>query len=465
MAKEETKPQAAPTNNGERLISFAQWFSMSRALMKSHFTKLLQVLTIPIVLYASQFVTSYFTDPVTFGVMDWVSIGLALVAWVAMTFAGIAAVKVLQDETITVGQAYSAASKLFFPAWWIAILTWVVTAGASIPLIVPGIIISFSVAFAGYSLIIENRRGLTAMVRSWDLVRDRLGGVVGRLFSSALLLWIIPFVILGLIVAVAGPETSSTLAVADATPTEYAISALVFLVGLIFVLLYAMPLSVTLSYVLYADLQKSRPAAQFEESQKKRKQYRRLGIWGIIASILLIVLVLIVLPFLVLFLAFGGGFGGGSFDERDFDPSVFEGFENEIQLDGSVFDSSAPKPAFDDPQVTARARDAKRLSDINSLQLALELYLNTSGTYPVTQGRETIVPTSSTSLDLIVAANILGEIPNDPNTDQGWFYTYQSDGVSYSLSARMEDESRGQQLDICDPEVLDMCLYRVGVGL
>jgi len=80
----------------------------------------------------------------------------------------------------------------------------------------------------------------------------------------------------------------------------------------------------------------------------------------------------------------------------------------------------------------AKGRDAKRISDISSLSVALELYQDTYGIYPW-------------SLDVLKTAGYIGDVPKDPT---GGFYKYAGLGkksaptgsrcVSYHLGAVLE---------------------------
>ena len=71
-----------------------------------------------------------------------------------------------------------------------------------------------------------------------------------------------------------------------------------------------------------------------------------------------------------------------------------------------------------------KARDAKRISDIAQLQLALEQYFNKFGVYP--------------DLQTSLVSDYISVLPKDP--DGGLLYTYKSssDNYDYVLSANLE---------------------------
>jgi prepilin-type N-terminal cleavage/methylation domain-containing protein len=74
-----------------------------------------------------------------------------------------------------------------------------------------------------------------------------------------------------------------------------------------------------------------------------------------------------------------------------------------------------------------KSRDAKRVADIKQLQLALELYFDSNGTYP-----------SSTSQ---LAPNFISVVPTDPVNNSAYFYAGLGSGATctdYHLGATIE---------------------------
>src|SRR3989344_4310300 len=61
--------------------------------------------------------------------------------------------------------------KLFFPFLWVSILMTLTVMGGLILLIIPGVILSFYLSLGMYVLIDEDKRGLAALVSSWNYVR------------------------------------------------------------------------------------------------------------------------------------------------------------------------------------------------------------------------------------------------------------------------------------------------------
>lgn len=93
----------------------------------------------------------------------------------------------------------------------------------------------------------------------------------------------------------------------------------------------------------------------------------------------------------------------------------------------------------------AKGRDAKRVADVRTIQLALETYYNDNGTYPVTIYNAPFTP------------NYLTTVPTDPNSQAAYKYSaYNSAGsancttnlpIRYHLAAVMESsDTQGSPL-------------------
>ena len=95
----------------------------------------------------------------------------------------------------------------------------------------------------------------------------------------------------------------------------------------------------------------------------------------------------------------------------------------------------------------AKARDAKRLSDLKQVQTALELYYTDNNAYPtaavaVTLGDATHACLSSAGFAATGCANAyMGAVPTDPGSNS---YAYTSaTGATYSIAATLESTVNG----------------------
>lgn len=77
-----------------------------------------------------------------------------------------------------------------------------------------------------------------------------------------------------------------------------------------------------------------------------------------------------------------------------------------------------------------KGRDARRISDVKQIQLALELYYDTNQSYPVGSGA------ASTTLTTLVTNSFISSIPQDPTNAGAYVYSYASaDGAGAACAA------------------------------
>lgn len=107
-----------------------------------------------------------------------------------------------------------------------------------------------------------------------------------------------------------------------------------------------------------------------------------------------------------------------------------------------------------------KARDARRVSDIKNLQLALEMYYDSNGAYPPTSGNGNL-----NALNILVP-NYIPKVPNDPlntNPTTDWTttnnsYYYWSGMVGacgpygYTLWYHLENNSNGNANGCVHPD-------------
>ena len=81
----------------------------------------------------------------------------------------------------------------------------------------------------------------------------------------------------------------------------------------------------------------------------------------------------------------------------------------------------------------SRARDARRVADINSIQTALELYYNINGYYPEFNHPMNCSVELSNSLSALVNEGVMSKVPKDPqykDTSPRQCYNYLSLGTA-----------------------------------
>jgi len=120
---------------------------------------------------------------------------------------------------------------------------------------------------------------------------------------------------------------------------------------------------------------------------------------------------------------------------------------------------------------TKRARDEKRLSDISSIDRAINEFLLDNKRYPDqedTLRQSNILPTGSPDLN---KANLgwiyddlsryLSNLPTDPTNNAEYFYSYYHDSTGYEINARLESYTNNMSEDGGN----DPSVYEVGNNL
>ena len=85
----------------------------------------------------------------------------------------------------------------------------------------------------------------------------------------------------------------------------------------------------------------------------------------------------------------------------------------------------------------AKARDARRLSDIRQIQMALEMYYDSVGIYPVS-----LTPGSPLSYN---GLDFLAKVPDDPLSSQHYIYTQTENGQNYTIDFTLETKLAGYE--------------------
>jgi prepilin-type N-terminal cleavage/methylation domain-containing protein len=96
-------------------------------------------------------------------------------------------------------------------------------------------------------------------------------------------------------------------------------------------------------------------------------------------------------------------------------------------------------------QAKAKSRDAKRISDLNQIQLALELFFDRCNQYPASSGNLPNIdagkgggngcPTG------ITLGTFISKIPTPPNPGESYYYAVDSTNSDYLLKAVLEGDN------------------------
>jgi prepilin-type N-terminal cleavage/methylation domain-containing protein len=87
-----------------------------------------------------------------------------------------------------------------------------------------------------------------------------------------------------------------------------------------------------------------------------------------------------------------------------------------------------------------KARDARRIQDVNQIKKALSLLLISDNAFPIALSTTTLTGSDSVSLELI-AAEAFSSIPRDPLPIYTYDYISNSDGTDYTISFCLETDT------------------------
>jgi prepilin-type N-terminal cleavage/methylation domain-containing protein len=82
--------------------------------------------------------------------------------------------------------------------------------------------------------------------------------------------------------------------------------------------------------------------------------------------------------------------------------------------------------------VTRRARDSRRISDLQKMAMALEMARSVDRIYP------------ASAADLVTKGFIKSALPKDPKTELDYEYTQSNGGYSFTINAILEDVSSSE---------------------
>ena len=101
--------------------------------------------------------------------------------------------------------------RLFFPLLWVGILLEFVAMGGVIMFIIPALMMMIWFSLSIFTLVIENKRGLNALLQSHEYVRGYWWAIFGRLLLVYAIIFV-PIFVLQLLVSLALGKTAGTIA-------------------------------------------------------------------------------------------------------------------------------------------------------------------------------------------------------------------------------------------------------------
>jgi hypothetical protein len=223
---------------------------------------------------------------------------ISVVANLLMVYAVLKSIQKIDQggQPKSVGEIFKEALHFFWPIAWICILSSLAFAGASLFLIVPGIIIGIYITFAVNALVLDGKRGLNSLLTSFHYVQENWWAVLWRKLGLCLVFAAIFFalvVVTSIIIMLVGGSFSE---VHVWLKTIDPISNLVLSVLIWFLTICVFtPIVTHYEYSVFIALKgmKSEPDLTSPEAKTRRKWFIALVFVGIVVVALMTALAII----------------------------------------------------------------------------------------------------------------------------------------------------------------------------
>jgi hypothetical protein len=160
--------------------------------------------------------------------------------------------------------------KLFWAAIWIAILNALALLGGFVLLVVPAILLAIWFTFTSYVLVLEDKRGMSALLASKEYVKGFWWAIVGRILLLALVWFAILLIIYAPLAAIFGGIFGGIL---------YVLLFLVFV-----------PFSVCYTFEIFTNLRRLKPEVEGSVMKAGRDFLKVCFVIGALAAVALIAL-------------------------------------------------------------------------------------------------------------------------------------------------------------------------------
>ncbi|MDD2646987.1 MAG: prepilin-type N-terminal cleavage/methylation domain-containing protein [Patescibacteria group bacterium] len=97
---------------------------------------------------------------------------------------------------------------------------------------------------------------------------------------------------------------------------------------------------------------------------------------------------------------------------------------------------------------SAKARDVRRIGDLNQFSKTLDLYLNTNGVYPIWASGGCTSDPYNPLITALINSTYLSSLPTDPNSSKYcYYYISDSTGINYKLAVYLERDTASASSD------------------
>ena len=206
--------------------------------------------------------------------------------FVAMIFAVLAIYQAMVDGSEQeILACYKKGAKKFFNFLWLVILMSFVMLGGYLLAIIPGIILSVWLSLSVIIFFAEGERGLRALVKSRNYVRDYWWPILGRSLFLGLLMSIISFGLMGILGLF---SYQNPVDFSRNVASEWA-----NFFRLVIVLVFLLPFQISFIYSLYLQLKKikTNDSSVATISRRTKSWFVGLGVVGVVVPIVMVLLI------------------------------------------------------------------------------------------------------------------------------------------------------------------------------
>lgn len=193
----DTSPPATQFNGG--LSDMGDLFLLTWTDMQSHFSLIASIMSVPIILY---FAASVSREMMTRDDMFSSGILYAFAQLAGAIFLLLATIGIIKQVKsgwkLSVEETYRIALPYFWPLVWVSLLSGLVVLGGFLLLLVPGVILAVMLSFSRIAVVVDDKRGMDALMWSKELVHGLWWEVFKRLISLGLLLGVVS-ILLGIV--------------------------------------------------------------------------------------------------------------------------------------------------------------------------------------------------------------------------------------------------------------------------
>lgn len=171
--------------------------------------------------------------------------------------------------------AYRKGMRLIWAYFVIGFISGMAILGATLLLIIPGIMLSVMLSLSLYVLFAEDLRGYRALARSWQLVSGYGWAVFGRFFALGAIVWVCLLVLTLVLMMLVGAQVISQNSIFGNVMS----AAFISLVE---------PFSIIYTFLIYRQLRERKDALSDEEAKSKKRKLVGLTVLGFVSLAVMI---------------------------------------------------------------------------------------------------------------------------------------------------------------------------------